>query len=113
MKQFCKNGHEVPEGSKFCPQCGAKIQTKVERKCFSCGNVLSETDKFCAVCGCPAPPLHPSESVTPSLGGLRPPSSPLATHEQEKQRLIDNPFVKAIILIGAIIFCMSIFFIMK
>lgn len=37
----------VPEGQKFCGECGAKM----EKKCPSCGTVWDVNQKFCGECG--------------------------------------------------------------
>ena len=54
----CENcGNEVREGAKFCSKCGSNIleqqedhsgkhnvhETKTEKRCVNCGNVLRET----------------------------------------------------------------------
>ncbi len=41
-------GHELQEGSKFCMNCGAKIE---EIKCKNCGAKLDAGAKFCPECG--------------------------------------------------------------
>jgi len=45
--QCPKCQHENPEGSKFCLECG----TKIEVKCPHCGKVLPKEAKFCNECG--------------------------------------------------------------
>lgn len=45
-----KCGEEIPEGSKFCPFCGAP-QTPL--KCPKCGTINSPGAKFCSNCGAP------------------------------------------------------------
>ena len=45
--ESCKK--EVAVGSKFCPECGAKMNVK--RFCPECGNEVEADDKFCASCG--------------------------------------------------------------
>jgi membrane protease subunit (stomatin/prohibitin family) len=39
----------LPQNVKFCPECGAKIQT--ETLCAKCGNKLLPGAKFCPECG--------------------------------------------------------------
>jgi RNA polymerase subunit RPABC4/transcription elongation factor Spt4 len=50
MVKCWKCGEEIPEGSKFCPFCGAP-QTPV--KCPKCGTINSPGAKFCSNCGAP------------------------------------------------------------
>jgi class 3 adenylate cyclase/tetratricopeptide (TPR) repeat protein len=38
---------DIPEGSKFCPECGAPQLTT----CPACGHPTGPTDKYCAECG--------------------------------------------------------------
>lgn len=40
---------EVAVGSKFCPECGAKMNVK--RFCPECGNEVGANAKFCSSCG--------------------------------------------------------------
>lgn len=42
-------GKKVAGGSKFCPECGAKMPVK--KFCSACGAKVSETAKFCPECG--------------------------------------------------------------
>ncbi|MCY0883396.1 MAG: zinc ribbon domain-containing protein [Acidianus infernus] len=50
MVKCWKCGEEIPEGSKFCPFCGAP-QTPL--KCPKCGTINSPGAKFCSNCGAP------------------------------------------------------------
>lgn len=43
-----KCGNELPSGSKFCMNCGEKIE---ELKCKNCGAKLTQNAKFCPECG--------------------------------------------------------------
>lgn len=46
----CQNcGHEIPEGVKFCSNCGAEIKKKYI--CSNCGTELSPNSNFCSSCG--------------------------------------------------------------
>lgn len=47
-------GEPLPNGSKFCPNCGMK--TAREFKCPSCGHMQKEKMKFCPECGTPVAP---------------------------------------------------------
>jgi membrane protease subunit (stomatin/prohibitin family) len=47
-----KCGQPVAEGAKFCPNCGASMADA--KKCSSCGADVKEDAKFCAECGKPA-----------------------------------------------------------
>ncbi len=44
-------GHENPEGTKFCQECGSKIGVSGS-KCPSCGADNQPGVKFCQQCGC-------------------------------------------------------------
>ena len=43
----CPNGHELPTGSRFCPECGSEIP---ESTCPN-GHLVQSGDAFCGVCG--------------------------------------------------------------
>jgi predicted amidophosphoribosyltransferase len=45
----CPNGHIVPAGAKFCPECGVRIAQ--EFKCPKCGASYTPGQKFCSNCG--------------------------------------------------------------
>lgn len=44
-----KCNKQVPKNSKFCPECGEKIQDK--KFCSECGAQVSANAKFCSECG--------------------------------------------------------------
>lgn len=44
-------GNEIPEGAKFCPECGTAANS--ERFCSECGYQLMSDQKFCPQCGAP------------------------------------------------------------
>ena len=49
-------GKEIPEGSKFCGECGKPLQQEAGGallKCSKCGNENPEGTKFCTGCGTP------------------------------------------------------------
>lgn len=53
-----KCGKEIPEGKKFCGNCGTKIDTSTTTDsniliCASCGAPLTPGKKFCGKCGAP------------------------------------------------------------
>lgn len=49
-KVRCPNcGHDIPFGSKFCPDCGANLSATVT--CTKCGATLPAGSKFCPSCG--------------------------------------------------------------
>lgn len=43
-------GKQIPQGSKFCPECGAP-QAPKEKACANCGAKLTADAKFCPECG--------------------------------------------------------------
>jgi len=44
-------GTEVPQGSKFCPQCGGRIVPEEGLKCPHCGGEAPAGSRFCPQCG--------------------------------------------------------------
>ncbi len=44
-------GKELPIGSGYCPDCGAKVPDPIVYVCPSCGVIVSETASFCSRCG--------------------------------------------------------------
>ena len=44
---------EVAEGTKFCPECGNRIELPQPLKCPQCDTVVAEGVKFCPECGSP------------------------------------------------------------
>ncbi len=47
----CANGHDVPEGTKFCPECGAKVVVPGKAACVNCKAEIPDGTKFCPECG--------------------------------------------------------------
>lgn len=65
----------IPDGSKFCPVCGAKVEQAAGKFCTNCGSALAAGMMFCAECGtsvqaaAPAPtPVNdtPAASAVPT-----------------------------------------------
>ena len=48
-------GHENPEGTKFCQECGAKLGAAGKPHCISCGAELALETRFCGECGAKQP----------------------------------------------------------
>lgn len=44
---------EIAEGTKFCPECGNRIEQPQPLKCPQCSTVVGEGVKFCPACGSP------------------------------------------------------------
>ncbi|MBQ3061062.1 MAG: zinc ribbon domain-containing protein [Lachnospiraceae bacterium] len=43
---------QMPNGTKFCPDCGAKVVVKIVMdKCIACGGEILKDKKFCPDCG--------------------------------------------------------------
>jgi len=54
MPKFCRNcGHQLKEGSVFCPACGQQLVESVQlpKSCPKCDSKLEEGAKFCPACG--------------------------------------------------------------
>ena len=49
-----KCGASVEKGSKFCPECGQKMNAS--KTCAKCGAILNANAKFCQECGEPCAP---------------------------------------------------------
>jgi rRNA maturation endonuclease Nob1 len=48
----CENcGKELPIGTGFCPECGAKVPEPVVKTCPGCGKIVSDDAAFCTSCG--------------------------------------------------------------
>ena len=80
-------GVDLPDGSKFCDNCGNKIQIAPSgKKCPQCGFENMSQAAFCDNCGYqfvsatspppPPPPYQPSPVVTPSAAPPAPISTP-------------------------------------
>ena len=46
-----KCGASVPQGAKFCPSCGQKLEGVQKRFCPNCGQEVKPDAKFCPNCG--------------------------------------------------------------
>lgn len=44
-------GKQIAEDSKFCPECGAKVEQAKSKFCPECGKPVAEGSKFCPECG--------------------------------------------------------------
>ena len=44
-------GHENPDGTKFCQECGARLGAGAKAICKSCGAELTSGTRFCGECG--------------------------------------------------------------
>lgn len=72
MKKICiKCSSELPEGSAFCPSCGAPVPVNNTQNnfCRNCGTKLSEGTAFCHKCGTP---VVGGQTPTPVMGGQNP-----------------------------------------
>ncbi|MDR1084171.1 MAG: SPFH domain-containing protein [Deltaproteobacteria bacterium] len=76
---------QVPQGQKFCQECGAAMANPVQKviKCDKCGAVISPKAKFCPECGDPYNPcpecgadLPEGAAKCPSCGAVLPPPCP-------------------------------------
>lgn len=50
----CTNSHDVADGSKFCGQCGDKVEQEAQTtmaKCVACAGDQPANNKFCGGCG--------------------------------------------------------------
>ena len=60
-------GHENPEGSEFCLQCGSKLVAGMVLSCPACGYELPPGARFCNKCGhrLAEPAAQPPEPTLP------------------------------------------------
>lgn len=65
-------GHENPEGTKFCQECGSKLG--VQNTCPSCGAANPAGVKFCQECGARMA-AAPAPAACPSCGMENPPGT--------------------------------------
>lgn len=65
-------GHENPEGTKFCQECGSKLG--MQNICPSCGAANSAGVKFCQECGARMASA-PAPAACPSCGMENPPGT--------------------------------------
>jgi RNA polymerase subunit RPABC4/transcription elongation factor Spt4 len=68
---------EVPEGGKFCIECGAPLP----HACPACGHVISGTAKFCPECGADLGPARAAAFLSPAPAPPMP-SAPLLSAER-------------------------------
>ncbi|MDQ7825505.1 MAG: zinc ribbon domain-containing protein [Candidatus Eremiobacteraeota bacterium] len=87
----CKAG--IPEGSKFCPKCGAPAEKKapppedIAKKCAQCTTVLAPDMLFCPSCGTPReagpppapPPVVPADLTCSRCGAVAGPGKKFCT----------------------------------
>ena len=72
MQQMkCTNcGADLAEGVLFCRECGAKVETALQKKrfCRECGAEIPAGAKFCIECGARLIPEAPVYEETPDFG---------------------------------------------
>lgn len=93
---FCMNcGHQLPDGAKFCSECGASAHQEENQgqrkiifegtvhKCPNCGEVLNSLKSSCPTCGCEIRGGKGPESVKAFAQSLH-----IAETEEQKVQLI-------------------------
>lgn len=66
-------GHENPEGTKFCQECGGKLGT--QNICPSCGAANAAGVKFCQECGTKLQAAEAAAAICPACGQENPPGT--------------------------------------
>jgi len=86
---------EIPEGEKFCPQCGVPVEGAA--KCPYCGGAMLPDEQFCGQCGREVKRVAPQPAATasPPVGAVPP---PVAAGTPKKR----SPWVWIGIAVGAI-----------
>jgi class 3 adenylate cyclase/predicted ATPase len=81
MKSCSACQAQIPEGSRFCPQCGSPQSIA----CPACGEVNSAGSRFCAQCG--AKLGAAAASAAPAKPVAPPPPAPRASSAAERRQL--------------------------
>jgi class 3 adenylate cyclase len=71
---------DIPEGSKFCLECGAALFGR----CPSCGNVNPASAKFCLECGYKLPPTDVDAASRPAKDTAAPQPSQIGSAERRQ-----------------------------
>ena len=106
----CPNGHQNPEGPKFCGQCGAAI-VATPPTCPS-GHENPAGQKFCGACGAAivaTPPVTPTRQPPPTVPPpVTPTQPPLTTKGPSGKRkvwfvLAGLALLAAVLLVGSLV----------
>ncbi len=95
---LCPNcGTQVPDGEKFCPQCGVPVDAV--QRCPHCGAAVLPGEQFCGECGRPIKATTPP-SVTP------PPPPPVVPQRESR----GFPWLWVAVGVGVLLFlgCMGV-----
>lgn len=94
MSQNCeKCGAVIPEGAKFCPECGTKYEPiPAVPKCASCGTPLEAGARFCPECG-QATTAVPASVAAPTPQPAQ--AIPYAQPVQQSQPVYAQPIQQA------------------
>ena len=88
---LCNNcGSSLPEGARFCTNCGEVIQQVQPRKevvpmCSKCGAVIHSGEKFCTNCGTPVNGSSSASRVNSENSSLKSPLSESQNNAQGKK----------------------------
>ncbi len=119
-------GAEIPDGERFCSECGAPVKIETKRICPSCGAEVPDGERFCSECGTPVTsaqvPVNPSPvqndaqtaSPTPHVIPATHPTAstearqvnPPATEKKSKPNYLVYG-IGALVILAALGFCLS------
>lgn len=93
---------EIPDGSRFCPECGSRTQNI---NCINCGAEITPEVKFCPGCGRPIAQRNYNESnQQPTYVPYTPPTYS-ATPKKKKKK---HPILGTILLIFGILLILGV-----
>lgn len=94
--KVCQN--EIPDDTKFCPECGARTRNI---RCLNCGAELTPEVKFCPGCGRPTSPQPQAPAYQPAYHN--------SAYTEPVKKKKKHPLLAAILLIFGIVMILGAF----
>lgn len=92
---------EIPDGTKFCPECGSRTQNI---NCINCGAEITPEVKFCPGCGRPISPQPHAPTYQPAYQ----PTYHSTYTEPPKKKKKKHPILGTILLIFGILLILGV-----